>query len=203
MYSMEHVAPEAKWLTLSEETNSLDYLERAALFVRETPDNIRAWKWVVISLQGALYGFAVAAARGTDYQKVLTKKGKLLGIWDVLKMCQDPVRMKMLIYSKHLQLTKQQEESIRVLVNLLRNRFEHFIPTTWSIELHGLPQVTIDVLEVIRFLALETRGHINLTETGESLVENLVYETIDFIKGTDLYAELKLGQELYKKGDSK
>ncbi len=110
--------------------------------------------------------------------------------------------MSMLRHTKHLELTKQQEESISRLTNLLRNRFEHFVPTFWSIEIHGLPQITIDVLEVIRFLALETGTFLYMKEEEEALVDKLVRETIEFIKGTELYAEMLRGQELYKKEES-
>jgi hypothetical protein len=200
---MENQAPEEVWLTLNEETNALEYLERAASFIREAPENVRAWKWVVISLHGALYGFAVSASQGTNYENVLSKKGKLLGIWDVLKMCQDPDHMKMLIHSKHLQLTERQRESISDMTTLLRNRFEHFVPTTWAIEIHGLPQMSMNVLEVIRFLALETGTSINMKEKEQAMVDGLVRESIAFIKGTGLYAEAIRGEELYKKENPK
>ena len=40
---MENKAPEAKYLSLSEETNALDYLKQAAAFVKKTPGNVTAW----------------------------------------------------------------------------------------------------------------------------------------------------------------
>ncbi len=42
----------------------------------------------------------------------------------------------------------------------LRNMFEHYIPSVWAIEIHGLPKITMDILDVIRFLAIETRTYI-------------------------------------------
>lgn len=196
---MENKAPEAKFLSLSEETNALDYLEQATAFIKKTPENIAAWKWVVISLHGALYGFAVAASRGTDYENILTKKGYLLGFWNVLNKCQDPSHMRMLINSKHLELTDSQSESIETLVKWLRNKFQHFKPRLWSIEIHGMPQIAIDVLEVIHFLARQTHTYVHLSEEEELLVDKLVKESVDFIEGTELYAELKLGRDLYQK----
>ena len=62
-----------QWLRLTEETNALDYLERVVGFIRETEKNRLAWKWVVLSLHSALYGFAICACRGTDYENVTTK----------------------------------------------------------------------------------------------------------------------------------
>ncbi|MCH8928927.1 MAG: hypothetical protein IIB39_09460 [Candidatus Marinimicrobia bacterium] len=199
---MDNKTPEVIYLSLSEETNALDYLELAAAFVKKTPDNVTAWKWVVISLHGALYGFAVAASRGTDYENILRKNGYLLGFWKVLNKCQDPNHMKMLENSKHLELTDSQSDSINILVARLRNNFQHFKPRLWSIEIHGMPQIAIDILEVIRFLARETHTYVHLSDEEEILVDKLVKESIDFIEGTELYAELKLGKELYQKKNS-
>lgn len=196
---MQNKAPEEIYLSLDEETNAMDYLVLAADFVKKTPKNVTAWKWVAISLHGALYGFAVAASRGTDYENILTKKGYLLGFWKVLNRCQDPNHMKMLINSKHLELTDSQSDSIKKLVKRLRNKFQHFKPGLWSIEIHGMPQISIDVLEVIRFLARETNTYIHLTEKEERLVDKHVKESINFIKETELYLEYKRGRELYQK----
>ena len=44
-----------KWLRLSEEINAIDYLYRANSFINQTEKDRTAWKWVVISLFGALY----------------------------------------------------------------------------------------------------------------------------------------------------
>lgn len=196
---MENKTAEAKYLSLSEETNALDYLKQAATFIKKTPENVTAWKWVVISLHGALYGFAVAASRGTDYENILTKKGNLLGIWEILNKCQDPNYMGMLINSRHLELTDSQSESIKTLIIWLRNKFQHFKPRLWSIEIHGMPQIVLDVLEVIRFLARETNTYVHLSHEEEMLVDKHVKASIDFIKETELYAELKLGRDLYQK----
>lgn len=191
--------PEAQWLRLSEVSNAADYLYRAVRFIRETPDDVSAWKWVIISLHGSLYGFAVSASSGTDYTSILTKKGKLLGFWDVLKMCCNPNHMKMLIHSQHLVLTPEQEESIKVLTNTFRNRFLHFTPTSWSIEIHGFPKMAIDVLEVIHFLARKTNTYIILSEDEEMRIDTVISETIDFIKTTDLYKSFLKARSAYEK----
>jgi hypothetical protein len=36
-----------RYLSFSEETNALDYLERAGQFIREAATDDSAWKWVV------------------------------------------------------------------------------------------------------------------------------------------------------------
>ncbi len=199
---MNELPPKEKWLRLSEEKNALDYLEKATFFIKQTPKDYRNWKWVLIGLHGALYGFAIAACRGTDSHSVLTKKGKLIGFWEALKRCQDPSYMKMLIHSKHLNLTDSQEESIKLLKSECRNEFEHFKPKGWSIELHGMPEIAIDILEVIKFLALQTNTYVHLSDTEENLVKHLTEDSIEFIKNSELYAELLLAKEIYEKESS-
>ncbi len=66
-----------KYLSLTEETNALDYLEHAYQSVIETEKKKMAWKWVIIALHGALYGFAICALKGTNWERVTfrTKNG--------------------------------------------------------------------------------------------------------------------------------
>jgi hypothetical protein len=40
--------------------------------------------------------------------------------------------------------------------NKLRNVLEHFIPCTWSLEIHGLPEMTVSYFEMIELLAGES-----------------------------------------------
>ena len=85
-----------------------------------------------------------------------------------------------------------------MLVISLRNKFLHFKPREWSIEIHGMPQIAIDVLEVIRFLARETHTYISLSRREQRLVDKFVTESIEFVKGTVLYEEMKVGIDLFQ-----
>lgn len=187
-----------KWLRLTEETNALDYLEKAECFIRETEKDPLAWKWVVLSLHGALYGFAICACRGTDYENVATKTKKgeyrLISFDKALKLCQDPSRMKMLIHSQPLVLSDSQKTSILRLKKELRNEMEHYVPKAWSIEIHGMPQIAIDVLHVIRFLALESGTYVHLNQAQIKRVKSYVYQGKRYLKKTKLYAEAQLAQ---------
>ena len=189
-----------KWLHLSEETNALDYLEQAYHYIRQTETDVIAWKWVVLTLHGTLYGFAVCAVKGTNPNNVTfkTKRGvKRLIIFDeALKRCQDPNWMHMTIMSRHLQLSNQQKDSIRKLKYLLRNNFEHYIPRGWHIEIHGMPQIAIDILEVIRFLALDTGNYIHLTQSQNKRVKSIVYQSKRILKHSQLYKEAKLMENM-------
>ena len=91
----------------------------------------------------------------------------------------------MYIFSKHLQLSKQQEDSVRRLKEI-RDQFEHYIPTSWSIEIHGMPCITIDVLEVISFLALDT-GNLRLTQNKKKKVQSIIFQGKRILKQSQLY----------------
>jgi hypothetical protein len=182
---------EGIYLELSEQKNAIDYLEKASWFINQANKDTMSWKWVVISLHGALYGFAICASKRTTSESVINKNGYLIGFWDALKRCQDPKWMSMLTTSKHLTLSNSQKESIRILKNLIRNNIEHFKPKTWLLELHGISQIAIDTLEVIKFLALETNTHVNLTESQRKVVKDLINKSKATLKASAIYKETK------------
>ncbi|MGB3346528.1 MAG: hypothetical protein WBA71_04660 [Candidatus Humimicrobiia bacterium] len=188
----------AKYLSLSEEENALDYLEQAYNFIKQTENDNFSWKWVIIALHGALYGFAICALKGTNPDRVTytTKSGKkLISFNEALKRCQKPKYMNMLVTSKCLQLTDAQKESIHYLKDTFRNNFEHFVPKSWYIELHGMPKIVIDVLDVIRFIALDTGNYIDLTEKQRKRVESIVFQSKEILKMSTLYKESELSRK--------
>jgi len=180
-------AIKGKYLRFSEESNALDYLERAGQFIKETEKNPKAWKWVILSLHGALYGFAISAAKGSDYQSVVkvTKKGRerLITLNEALAMCQDERWMGTLYGGKALRLTASRSDSIRRLKETLRNNFEHYIPGGWSIEMHGFPHISIDILDVIRFLAIDTIRYQNLNQAQRKRIKSIVFQSKKYLKG--------------------
>jgi len=187
-----------KWLQLSEETNALDFLEKAYYYICQTETNVWAWKWVIISLHGALYGFAICTCQGTNYENVTfkTKKGKarLISFDEALERCQNPNWMRMTVLSRPLRLSESQRKSINKLKNL-RNQFEHYTPVGWSIELHGMPQIAMDVLKVIRFLALDTGNYVFLTEAQRKRVKYIIFRSKRILSQSQLHKEAKLFRE--------
>jgi hypothetical protein len=147
------------WLRIDERGNAIDSLEMAGVFLEQIPPLIK-WKWVIIAMQQALYGFAILAIKGTYPRKrVMGKDGKrLITIWEALRRCEDPQWMKQHRDSKVLARTQEEATAIRFLVSEFRNNFEHFQPAAWSIEVSGMPRVVNHVIHVIRFLALESNN---------------------------------------------
>lgn len=183
-----------KYLRFTEETNALDYLERTGQFIKEASTDPKAWKWVILSLHGALYGFAISAGKSSDYQSVVkvTKKGyeRLITLDEALSMCQDNSWMGTLHGGNALVLTSSQKDSIRRLKETLRNNFEHYIPGGWSIEMHGLPRITIDMLDVIRFLAVDTFRYQHLNQAQRKKIKSIIFQSKKILKSMPLYIEL-------------
>jgi hypothetical protein len=162
-----------KWLRLNELENAIDNLEMAAWFLDQIPSE-KKWKWTIIAVHQALYGFAVCAVRGTDRRWRVKKRGKneegwLISIWKALERAKDP-RWMPSGNSKLLATTPEEDAAIDKLVNEFRNEFEHFKPKHWSIEVSGVPDIVGLVLRVVRFLALESNCVNYAEEDQESRV---------------------------------
>jgi hypothetical protein len=95
----------------------------------------------------------------------------------------------MTVYSKPLVLTTDQKAAINKLQHSLRNPFEHYIPASWHIEIHGMLNIAIHCLEVIRFLALEVRNYTKLSGEQSVHIGRLVADTIVFLESMPLHRE--------------
>lgn len=175
----------SKFLRFTEETNALDFLERAGEFITETSTRPNAWKWVVLSLHGALYGFAISACKGTDSQSVVKKNrrghDRLITFDEALILCQDSNG------SILLNLTNSQKNSVRRLKEELRNNFEHYIPGGWSIEMHCFPRISIDILDIIRFISIQTLCRLNLNQAQRKKIRSIVFQSKKKLKRSSFF----------------
>jgi len=64
-----------KWLRLDEIENAIDNLEMVQHFLEHIPSDLK-WKWTIISLHQALYGFLICALQGTDARQTVYDKTK-------------------------------------------------------------------------------------------------------------------------------
>jgi hypothetical protein len=197
-----------KSLLLTERTNALDYLEKAYFFILQTEADFFAWKWVIIALHGALYGFAVSACTGSNPYTVMMKKhkpidtvkikedgtlevvkGELIDFNEALDRCRNSKWMRKYVHSNLLELSSFQDESIKYL-HEFRNNFQHFIPNSPPLELDRMPQICLDVLDVIRFLALDT-GNVRLSQVQRKKVKFTVFKSKRILKQNQFYQEEK------------
>ena len=191
----DHVTP--RFLSFTEESNALDYLEKAFYYIREIDHDHTAWKWVILSLHGAIYGFAICALKGTDYTNVTEKqRGKrLISFSKALEGCQDPQRMRMTVNSQHLTLTDKQKHALTQLKDNFRNTFEHFIPTNLHISLHELPQMCLECLPTIEFLALKTNNYTHLSLNERERTSFIVQQSSHILRSCLLYKEVVFGPD--------
>ena len=141
-------------LSLNEVENSVDNLEMVVYFLENIPSK-KKWKWAIIALHQALYGFAICASQGFVQKTVIKPDGELVSIWKAIDLAKEasPVSPD---YFRPLVLSDEEEFAIKKLVKQFRNEFEHFKPIEWGITLSGMPDIFANILRVIRFLALES-----------------------------------------------
>jgi hypothetical protein len=182
-----------RYARFSEEWNALDYLEKTVEFVHRAEKYPTDWKWVILSLHGALYGFMICALKGTDPDRVLVRNKNrvphLISFNKALEWCQDPAHMMMTTVSKVLHLSERQKHSLDVLQFNFRNSFAHYQPCLWSIELHGMPQMVIDGLEITRFLGLESGNYMHLTDDARRRIDDLVAEGVQVLHQSCLFRD--------------
>ena len=53
-----------------------------------------------------------------------------------------------------------------------------------------MPQIAIDVLDVIRFLAVDTHTYIHLKQTQLKRIKSLVFQSKKFLRNTRLHQEI-------------
>jgi hypothetical protein len=169
---MEH------WLNTNEAPDAVFSLEVTADHLAKAAHDLRHWKWVIVCLHNALQGFMVLALKGSDAFNVMKKTDKISREWwesvrkghpkfpsarmdsfmGLYKKIQDHKFMRMYVHSKTFSPRGTQTDSVNIL-KFLRNKFIHFLPNNWSIEMSGGPQVIEDCAGVIDFLVL-TSGNI-------------------------------------------
>jgi len=154
------IATASEYLTVTEEQNALDYLEKAVAFIRSAKARSIEWKWVILATHAALYGFMICALKGTNPDNVCTNKSgksKLIDFPTAFAWCQDDDDSRKCIsgFTQPLKVTEVERQAVERVHSEFRNEFEHYQPKLWSIELAGLPEIIGHVLDVVRMVSLE------------------------------------------------
>lgn len=159
------------YFALDESENALDYLRRADQFISEAQKDAVAWKWVMIALHGALYGFAIAACPEAMTWKAPDDKGlrsienfiqkklkqrplyrsdgaELISIDWAIKIClKQPGGVTP--GGRPHTLTSLQSTSCKQLIKVYRNGFVHFHVQRSVVPGNELPLIAREVLDVI------------------------------------------------------
>ena len=162
------------WLQTDEIEEFIDALEHAAMFAGQLTDDVKAWKWLIITLHSALQGACVCALRGHDTTgvDVLTKNSreKMLHWLQVdsrnnpcapapeqklapLIELFDRVRRPRYLPTPYtLGASVDMVADVKEL-NRLRNTFIHFLPGGLSLEVS--PRIVAHAADAIKYLTVE------------------------------------------------
>lgn len=123
-----------EYARFTEGSNSIDYLEKAVSFIKSAENKPEDWKWVILSVHGALYGFMICTLKGSAPNNVsIGKKGRLIDFSEALKRCQERAYMNLGGFTKILLLSENQKQALRQLHSDFRNEFVHYNGAFWSI----------------------------------------------------------------------
>ena len=185
------------WLNTDEYKEAVGALEMVCELLPTICSDTYRWKWAIIAMHNALQGFMVLATKGSNSLATLNSGSakKLVGYWEgqneypekrkldyffELFVKIQAVELRQYVHSKPYVPVGTHICSVKKL-NELRNSFIHFVPKLFSIEVHGLPDVFRDCLEIIGFLGwqgynflwhdegLEQAGRIALSESFSEL----------------------------------
>ncbi len=189
-----------KWLRINIQKEAALGIEMVAEQLLKTRKDVYRWKWVIITLHNTLQNFMVLALRGTNNLKVLTDKerekwlkayqnddkqlpqGKLDFFLNLYKKIQSN-QMRQSIHSKSFKADKEFDLCVEKL-NYFRNEFIHFIPKGWSIQLVGLPYISMKCIKIIEFLFYES-GNVLMNTELESKVKSSLKTCLTELKDLD------------------
>jgi hypothetical protein len=145
---------------MDELENAIDSLEMAAHCLETLPEDGK-WKWALIAVHQALYGFAVCSIWVTD-NRWLTREqdarppdGLLIDLQKVLALTRDAEWMPL---CAPLITTAEEDEAIAIVSSEVHNEFGHVQPQKWELDITTLPAVMSRLLRIVRFLSLESGG---------------------------------------------
>lgn len=185
------------YLRFNERTDVLASLSVCLMCLRKVEGEFSLWKWAILSLHNALQGAMVCHLSGTANIGALSDKSATEYLeWlgekkdnPPKKHLADPNTLFVRLSNENkryeggagavLKITAPQKDSFRRLHNL-RNDLSHFTPKGWAIELAGLPNIFLNMIEVIETISHDDWPfrHMNDLEKGKlgNLMEQLKAE---------------------------
>ena len=169
---------------------AIDYLDKIDLFFDKTVICKSYWKWIIISLHGAIYHFMLLALRNTDgsgvwKNEIRNERGHidfskedemyLISFKEAFKRVQDKKRMGGYMNSKFYVSSKNIDTAMEDL-NEWRNSFVHYKPKGWSIEIKIFKNILKETLPVLKFIVNDS-GRILLEENEINSI-NIIIEKI-------------------------
>lgn len=177
---------EKKFIEFTDETNAIDYLAKVPFFLESAKRSRKDWKWVIISLHGALYGFAVCAAKSGDSSHLSTKSKygpRLKALLPIIALCKDPNLMRSRGGRTELILQSEEEDALKRLKNEIRNNFEHFHPNrSWFISEYAFMEMTETCIGIIEKLHPRLTDYSFLSQNQHRQIRSHIYQTRKILK---------------------
>lgn len=169
----------AKWIRTDERNELISSLKMVCESVSKVDHDIEYWKWAVIALHNSLQGSMVMSLRaGNDFrimpEKLAEKclkayrenrpwpKVKMDNFPNLYKKVKSIEHMHFLTCSRELPEDQERDRAVEKILEL-RNIFMHFMPQGWSLEVSGLPNIFISLLNMENFLIFES-GNVTIYE---------------------------------------
>lgn len=170
-----------EYARFSEESNSIDYLEKAVSFMKnaEKPED---WKWAVLAVHGALYGFMICTLKGSSPDNVSTGKGRLISFNEALKRCQDTACMNLGGFTKVLRISQDQRRALCRLHSDFRNQFVHYNPTLLSIPEDVIRETLMHALDALRAIFEMGCYYLHLGPGDSDKIATMVADGKEFLQ---------------------
>jgi hypothetical protein len=173
---MARMSVSERYLRTDEEVEASDALHMAAALAERVASDLRVWRWLSIALHSAAQGFMVLSLRHGNGLLALTKESTRAWLEahekrrtnQAYKYPEERLDTYLGLYKKvkhsktgaiggntPFKPKGSEGRSIRML-NSLRNEFIHFTPKGWSLEVSGMPRISLDVLVLVSFLGWES-----------------------------------------------
>ena len=185
------------WLQTDEKEDLITSLVMLELALDQTAKDIAAWKWAVIATHSALQS-AIACHFTSLGNHFLVAKQDDAEAW--LKSHENGTSYPEMMMESFLNLYYKlkyneilgfkfvphgtQGRSVK-MINIFRNKFVHFLPKDWSIEVSGLPNMCKDCLNVIQEINEHTL-HWQLNDDQQSSLSDLMTGCIEKLERFNL-----------------
>jgi hypothetical protein len=147
-----------EWLRTDEYTDVLSSTDLLALVgprLRKSPSD---WKWMILAAHSGVQGALVCAIQDTSSTNILSRQSaiEMLNWLDTLE--GDPPKERLAEFTMLIKkfrkkypavLTPEQHRKVLKLHREFRNKFAHFTPTHWSIEISMLPTLVENAVDLI------------------------------------------------------
>ncbi|PCJ41030.1 MAG: hypothetical protein COA81_07770 [Alphaproteobacteria bacterium] len=178
------------YLRTTEFNDVLYSLQHCKKCLEGTSENVQNWKWVIISTQAALQGAYVCHLNDTAQLNVLsTKSAEKWLTWyndpknnksnppncyiDYFKELHEKIRMGFPNAGQAITYSNIQNDAVNLLIDL-RNQFTHFSPCGWSIELLGLPNMTLRCMEIIELIEKDDWPFRHMSQNNKAELKDTV-----------------------------